>query len=219
MGRGLFTKNQLKSQGEIINIERVITDKWGQSHALLVNAKNVSIKGGTILYTCRDITERRKAQQELKRAHDELEKKVEERPASLEEANTALRVLLRRSDEDKKELEEKVLMNVNDLVAPYVEKLAKSGLDENQLTCLEVLSTNLQNIVSPFSRRQSSQFSALTPAEIRVANLIKDGKTSKEIAEFMNLSKKTIDSYRKSIRKKLGIQNQKTNLMTHLQSL
>jgi PAS domain S-box-containing protein len=219
LGKGLFSLRRLKAEGEITNIERDITDKSGQIHSLLVNAKSVSIQGGTVLYSCRDITERKKAQVALQKAHDELELRVQERTVSLEEANTAMRVLLHQSENDKEELEEKVLMNVKELVAPYIEKLGSGSLDQNQRICLQVLDANLQNIVSPFSRRLSSQYQKLTPAEIRVASLIRDGKSTKEIAEFLNLSKRTIDSYRKCIRKKLGLQNEKINLMTHLMSI
>jgi DNA-binding CsgD family transcriptional regulator len=185
----------------------------------LINTKNVSIEDGTVLYTCRDITERKRAEKALQEAHDELEIKVKERTINLEEVNTALHVLLNRSDKDKKDIEGKVLMNVKDLVIPYVDKLGSSRLDHNQEVCLQVLRTNLQNIISPFFCRLSSKYNKLTPAEIRVLNLVKDGMSTKEIASFTCLSKKTIDSYRKSIRKKLDIQNKKTNLMSYLLSL
>jgi PAS domain S-box-containing protein len=219
LGKELFRLDYLRVVGEIKNIERDITDKSKQVHSLLINVKSVSIKDGTILYTCRDITARKKAEAALQKAHNELEEKIKERTVSLEEANIALRVLLHRSDEDKKELGEKVLMNVNDLINPYIEKLGNSNLDHDQRVCLQILKSNLQNIISPFSLRLSSRYNKLTPAEIRVANLVKDGKSTKEIAAFMSLSQRTIDSYRKSIRKKLGIQNEKTNLMTYLLSL
>jgi len=219
LGKDLCRFENLKIAGEIRNIEQDITDKFGQLHSLLINIKNVSIEDGTVLYTCRDITERKRAEKALQEAHDKLEIKVKERTINLEEVNTTLHVLLNRSDEDKKDIEGKVLTNVKDLVIPYIDKLDSSSMDRNQKVCLQILRTNLQNIISPFSRRLSSKYNNLTPAEIRVSNLVKDGMTTKEIASFSSLSKRTIDSYRKSIRKKLGIQNKKTNLMSYLLSM
>ena len=84
---------------------------------------------------------------------------------------------------------------------------------------MNILESNLNDIVSPFLNRLSSKYLKLTPTEIRVANLVKEGKTTKDIAEIMNLAKKTIDSYRENIRRKLGLKNKKTNLRTHLFSV
>jgi DNA-binding CsgD family transcriptional regulator len=58
-----------------------------------------------------------------------------------------------------------------------------------------------------------------SPNELQVANLIRQGKTSKEVARLLNLSIRTVDSYRDSIRKKLGLKNKKVNLRTYLASL
>jgi DNA-binding CsgD family transcriptional regulator len=136
-----------------------------------------------------------------------------------ENVNTALRVLLKRREEDKAELEEKVLSNVRDLVLPYMERLRQTRLDANQMLCLDILESNLNDIISPFARKLSSKYLSLTPTEIRVANLVKEGKTTKEIAEFMHLSDKTIESHRNNVRKKLGIKGKKTNLRTRLLSI
>jgi DNA-binding CsgD family transcriptional regulator len=130
-----------------------------------------------------------------------------------------LRVLLKRREEDKAELEEKVLSNVRDLVLPYMERLRQTRLDANQMLCLDILESNLNDIISPFARKLSSKYLSLTPTEIRVANLVKEGKTTKEIAEFMHLSDKTIESHRNNVRKKLGIKGKKTNLRTRLLSI
>ena len=162
-----------------------------------------------------EITERKRAEQALLERERELEIKT----SNLEEVNTALRVLLERREEDKRELAEKVLFNMRELVMPYLEKLKKTGLDERQGACLEILESNLGEITSSFSRRLSSPFLNLTPAEMQVANLVKHGKTTKEIAEFLNVSTQTVDSHRKNIRRKMGITNRKANLRTHLLSM
>ena len=162
-----------------------------------------------------DITKRKRAEQALLERERELEIKT----SNLEEVNTALRVLLERREEDKTELEEKVLFNVRELVTPYLEKLKKSGLDERQEACVSILESNLDDIISAFSRRLSSLYLNLTPAEMEVANLVRHGKTTKEIAEFLNVSSQTIDSHRKNIRRKIGIRNKKANLRCHLLSI
>jgi len=163
----------------------------------------------------RDVTKRKQAVQELKKREKELEIKT----GNLEEVNTALTVLLKRRDEDKTDLEEKVLYNMKKLIEPYVEKLKKSGLDEKQEALLGILKSNLDDIISPFSRRLTSQFMQLTPAEIKVANLVRQGKTTKDIAGLLNLSSRTIESHRKNIRKKIGLKEKKANLRTRLLSI
>jgi len=161
----------------------------------------------------------------LQEAHDMLEQRVEERTRelrlkseNLEEMNTALKVLLKKREEDKTELEEKVIYNIKEMVMPFLEKLEKTRLDNRQRTYLEILNSNLDDIVSPFAKTLSTRYLNLTPSEIQIANLVKHGKTTKEIAELLSLSTRTIESHRDSIRKKLGIKNQKANLRTHLMS-
>ncbi|MBD2042611.1 PAS domain S-box protein [Microcoleus sp. FACHB-672] len=73
LGENLFDVNQLDSLGEIRNIERQIKDKFGNSHFMLVSVKRVSIKQGTVLYTCRDITERKQTKQALLRVRAAVE--------------------------------------------------------------------------------------------------------------------------------------------------
>jgi len=163
----------------------------------------------------RDITERKKAEEILKEKERELEIKAK----NLEEANIALKVLLRRTDEDKAELEEKVLLNVRDLVIPYLEKLKSSSMDEIQRTFVNILESNLIQIISPFSHRMSSKFLNFSPTEIQVADLLRKGKTSKEIGALLNSSPRSITFHRGNIRKKLGLKNKKANLKSYLLSL
>jgi PAS domain S-box-containing protein len=161
------------------------------------------------------LIQRKKEQNALEEREAELKIKTH----SLEETNTALRVLLKRREEDRSEIEEKVLNNIKELVVPYIEKLKTHDLDIKQNAYLNILESNLNDIVSSFSIKLTSKYLHLTPTELQVANLIRYGNSTKEIAELLNLSGKTIESHRKNIRKKLGIKNKKANLRIHLMSL
>jgi PAS domain S-box-containing protein len=163
----------------------------------------------------RDVSDRKKTEESLKEKEKELEIKAQ----NLEEANIALKVLLKRRNEDTKELEEKVLLNVKELVMPYLEKLKMSGLDERQKTYLDILESSLNQIISPFSLRMSSKFLNFTHKELQVANLLREGRTNKEIGELLNASPRTIACHRENIRKKLGLTNKKANLKSYLLSI
>ncbi len=162
-----------------------------------------------------DITEHKLVEQALRERETSLEIQADE----LQEINTALRVLLRQRDKDKAELEEKVFLNVRELVMPHVEKLKKSTIDARQKGYLRVLESNLNEIISPFAHRLSSKYSTLTPTEIQMAFLIRDGKSTKEIADLLSLSGRTVESHRQSIRVKMGIRNRRANLRSHLLSM
>ncbi|MFA9614126.1 MAG: PAS domain S-box protein [Deltaproteobacteria bacterium] len=163
----------------------------------------------------RDITNRKLAEEAVRKSEAELVKKSRH----LEEVNAALKVLLKQREGDKADLEERFLANVKELVLPYVEKLKNSRLHSDQMTLVGILESNMKEIVSPFVTKLSSRFLSLTPTEIQVASLIKDGKSSKEIAALLNASENTVRSHRFHIRSKLGIKNKKVNFRSYLQSL
>ncbi len=160
-----------------------------------------------------------KINKELQEVHDHLEERVKEKTVHLEEANIALRVLLRKRDQDKVALEEKILANVKLLIEPHMESLKNSNLDPNQKEHLNLMESSLKEIISPFSQRLTSKYVGLTPGELEVAYLVKEGKRTKDIAQVLNLSDKTIEDYRKQLRAKLGIKNKRINLRTYLLSL
>jgi len=186
-----------------------------------------------IIGVTRNITDRKKADEKLKKLHEELEERVEQRTrdlakinyeleektVNLKEANTALKVLLKRREEDQAEVEDKILANVNELIIPLIDTIKGTKLDERQATWLDILETNLKDIVSPFSRGMSSKYWRLTPNEFQVAGFIKNGKTTKEIADLLHVATSTINTHRDNIRKKLGIKNRKINLKAYLSDL
>jgi DNA-binding CsgD family transcriptional regulator len=166
----------------------------------------------------------KQADEELKRQQKHLEEMIKERTAELEiknitlqELNTTLKVLLKQRDDDKKDMEERFVMNIRNLVLPFVEQMKKGRLDVGQQACLDIIETHLNDIATPLLKN-IRQFN-LTPKEIKVAALIKEGKSTKEIAEILRIATGSIDIHRKNTRKKLGLVNRRTNLQSYLQTL
>jgi PAS domain S-box-containing protein len=211
-------KKQVEQRGSVRDFEGKLHKKDGAEMDCLITATLRQADDGSILGyqgIVRDITESKQSEQALR----EREKELKIKTMSLEEVNIALRVLLKRRDEDKIELEEKVLSNVKNLVVPFVGKMKEQLKDERIKAYLNVLETNLNAIISPFSQKMSSKYLNLTTAEIEVANLVKLGKSTKEIAAMLSLSHKTIETHRVNVRKKLGITNKRANLRTYLSSI
>lgn len=151
----------------------------------------------------------------LRRQQAELHR----RTAELEELNAALRVLLRKRDEDKAAVEERLVANVQRTIHPYLEKLQAGALTEDQRRTLSILAANIEKIVSPFVQRISAAYLDLSPAEIRVAGLIRQGRTTKEIAAILHLSPNTVMTHRYNLRRKLGLKSSKRNLRAYLATL
>mgnify|MGYP001814342493 FL=1 len=199
------------------NEERVIMPDgeihwWQWSNQALFDEQDSKVELQSV---GRDITKRKKAEDALRKSEAELAAQSRH----LEEVNAALRVLLKQREEDKEDLEGRLLANVKELVLPYVDKLKNSRLDSDQMTLAAILESNIKEIISPFATKLSSRFLNLTPTEIQVASLIKDGKTSKEIAVLLNASENTVRSHRFHNRIKLGIKKKKVNLKSYLKSL
>lgn len=165
-----------------------------------------------IIVAHENITQIIEIQEALEKKEGELLREREK----LEETNVALRVLLRQRDEDKKRIEETIYVNVDRLVLPYVEQLLLGKLSEKQQTLLEVINTNLRDIVSPFLNKLATLHAILTPQEIEVANLVRSGRSSKEISEVLGISVSGVDFHRKKLRQKLGLTNSSKNLRSYL---
>ena len=163
----------------------------------------------------KDITTEVNAYKTLEKSKNELENKT----TLLEEANIALKIMLRKSAEYREEIEAEVFAALNKLVVPVVSKIKRSLSMAEVRANMDILEANLKAIESPFSRKISFEYIALSPKEIQVANFIRDGKSTREIAGELNVKTGTVEFYRNNIRDKLGIRNKKIPLKDHLLTL
>ena len=169
--------------------------------------------------------ELRETEKKLRQSHAELEKKVQKRTMELQmknqeisDANTSLRVLLEQQERSKKEIEQTISNNLKENILPYLDLLKEEMKDRKGEIYTTIIETKIDKITSSFSKELSSKLLNLTPREIQVANLVRQGRTSNNIAELLNLTHGTVESYRLNLRKKLGINGRKINLRSYLLS-
>jgi DNA-binding CsgD family transcriptional regulator len=136
---------------------------------------------------------------------------------ALQESNNALRIVLARIEQEKQEIHRDIKMNVEKILMPILHALALQ-LPPAQIRYVEMLQTNLEEITSPFISQLSRSYHSMTPTEIAICNMIRNGMRTKEIADMRGVSEATVNRHREKIRRKLKITNQDINLATFLQS-
>jgi PAS domain S-box-containing protein len=173
-----------------------------------------------------DVTARRNREQAAARARDMLQDRVRERSAEvrdqaerLEEVNAALKVLLRQREQDRLDMEKSVLDKVRVLIMPGLERLKAMNCGSEADMCIEAVKEQVGDLVSPFVRTLRAVYDTLTPGEVQVADLIRQGHSTKEMAAILGVSAATIETHRRNMRAKLGLTNSRRNLRTHLLSL
>lgn len=153
------------------------------------------------------------AEKELK----ELNRQLNVERKALQEANAAMRTVLTRIEEEKTNINRNIHANVEKILMPIMHALSLE-LPIGQRKYVEILRTNLEELTSPFVSNLSRKFFSLTPTEIKICKLIRNGLRTKEIAQIQGVSTATINRHREHIRGKLGIVNRDVNLTTYLQS-
>jgi PAS domain S-box-containing protein len=206
----------LKKKGEH-EIEVRVRKKSGEDFyvhlSLSVLRDREGSVAGMISYSM-DITDRKRAEDMLRQTAAQLEIERE----ALERKNIALREILNQIETEKNTLKQQIVINVEQAIIPTLFRLKESS-HPSQTRNFEILEKDLREIASPFLDTLKNNYTKLSPRELEVCRLIKNGMTSKEIAEALNLSVMTVHKYRELIRKKLGLVNNGANLQTYLQSL
>ncbi|MCB2192679.1 MAG: LuxR C-terminal-related transcriptional regulator [Deltaproteobacteria bacterium] len=162
-----------------------------------------------------EIARRQKTERQLR----DKEESLKAQARHLEETNIALKVLLNQSAEDRRSLTSGFRANLETVVLPYLEELASGGLSREQQALVRVITDNLEALVSPFVSKLMEAHPDLTPREVQVADLVRAGKTNKEIAPLLGISARAVEFHRENLRRKLGIAGQRANLRARLLSL
>jgi PAS domain S-box-containing protein len=152
-----------------------------------------------------DITERKKAEEML-----------QEQKKALEQKNIALSEVLGQIELEKKQIKDNVITNAENLLLPIIQKLRLTGESRKYV---QLLRKNLLELTSSFGTRLTEKRAKLTSREIEICNMVRNGLTSKEIANLLNISSLTIEKHRINIRRKLGIINKGINLTSFLKTL
>jgi len=141
---------------------------------------------------------------------------LEEKTQSLERMNIALKALLDQREIEKQSVETSMVANLKRFVFPYLDSLTTLALDKRAFSYVNIIRTNIEELIAPMSGRLPVIYQGFTPSEVAVADLIREGRSTKDISAFLRISPSTVAIHRNNIRKKLGLLNQKTNLQTHL---
>jgi DNA-binding NarL/FixJ family response regulator len=167
-----------------------------------------------------EVEMRKTAQSELQKTIENRDVIIANRTKDLEDANTALRVLLENVETSKNEIEAQILRQIKGLVLPHISKLRHLDAEHHlQSSYLELIETNLKNITSSLSTQMAETLELLTPTEVEIAQMILLGRSTKEIANTLSRGTSTIDFHRNNIRQKLGLRDRSRNLRQHLMSL
>jgi PAS domain S-box-containing protein len=187
-----------------------------------------------------EITDLKKAEEALKTSRNELaaysatlETKVKERTnelersraelkkysKSLEKTNEALRIMIGGVEEKKKQIEAKIMQNLNLSVKPILDQVKSQRLPDAVAFLLQSLEFNISNIFSSFGFSIANRSRSLTSKEMRICEMIRSGLSSKQIARAMNISPQTVLVHRKNIRKKLSLAKTGRNLESYLMQI
>ncbi len=163
----------------------------------------------------KEIAQRERALKSLKQSEAHIKRQARD----LHESNVALSVLMKKREKDRQALGKNVVANIKTMVLPLLNELRKGALTGREQECLNLIQSALDKLGASFTSELSAKYLGLSPGELRVAYLVKEGKRSKDIATLLNLSERTVEAYRKNLRKKLNIQNQEINLRTYLMGI
>lgn len=207
----------IKGERQSNQIEIRLRHRSEQVLHITISATRINNSSGEPLYfiaQLQDVTTSKKLQAQLKNANERLQMEQ----IALKDKNIALKEVINQIDREKKDISLRIQSNVEKMILPIINKLQNQG-DDVIRECVGLLKRNLEDLTDPFINKVETQFRKLTPREVQICDMIRNGMTSKEIASMLNTSEETVRTQRKMIRRKLGIANNKINLRSYLQTI
>ena len=205
-------ENVLVGEAEIVGKDA------GGSRTVWAKASPLCEPGGRVIGVVeivKDITQSKRITKQLIDLQEQLARMSRE----LGESRTGLKVVLEQRQRDREDFQGDVLANVQRLILPHIARLRSRRLQPDQLAYLDLIEANLKAIVSPYLRNAALKHRNLTRREIQVSAMIKQGKTTKEIAALLNLSPRSIDFHRSNLRRKLEVGPARESLISALRAL
>jgi DNA-binding NarL/FixJ family response regulator len=154
-----------------------------------------------------------RSEAQVRRINEELEYVNRQ----LMDANNALSVLARNLEKTRRESENRIITRVRTIIIPFIEKLQQDKNLQRYRADLTLLAGFIENLTSDLAADLKIA-AALSPTELHIASLIKNGMSTEDIARHLNISPDTVKTHRKNIRKKLKIQDSNLNLRAYLET-
>ena len=187
--------------------------KYQQRLEEMVEERTVNL-AGTNERLRQEINERRKTEKALR----ESEGRLREQKMALERKYIALGEVIEQIEHEKKHVKNDVVVNVEKLLLPILRKL-KGGTTHIESKYIDLLRRTCEELASSFGRKISAENMKLSPREIEICNMIKEGVSGKEISELLKICFKTVERHRNDIRRKFKLIGKKVNLTTFLRNL
>lgn len=206
--------DELRQNGRVFGFEGEFLDKDGNIHVGQLSVEMIELGGETcMLTTIHDVTELATAERKLEQTMEELRLRHER----LIEKHRALHDLLERVQQEKSTYRHDLTSSIDNLLRPLIENLtANNGrLPPAQI---EALQSRLDMIMHRDIAGYSENASRLSPREQTICDMIREGMSSRKIAQELGLSPETVNKHRQSIRRKLQIDHQGINLTSYLRS-
>ncbi|MBP7763599.1 MAG: PAS and helix-turn-helix domain-containing protein [Deltaproteobacteria bacterium] len=145
-----------------------------------------------------------------------MEKQLREDKQQVEDMNRTLKTVMKSIEQDRRDFESRVAAKIKTSLLPGLKKIDAAAEASVRKSYLAILEEQLVSLTAGFEKELDPGLLKLSRTEIEVCRLIQAGSSGKEICDAMKLSFETVQTHRRNIRRKLGLNGEKMNLHAFL---